>query len=68
MAFIRDIRVIRGAIFLCWSFAVAGKIETVRVALAERSYDIEIGSGTLAGLPEFLRARTASDHAILITD
>jgi 3-dehydroquinate synthase len=47
---------------------VAGKIETVRVALAERSYDIEIGSGTLAGLPEFLRARTAADHAILITD
>jgi 3-dehydroquinate synthase len=47
---------------------VAGKIETVRVALAERSYDIEIGSGTLAGLPEFLRARTKSDHAILITD
>lgn len=47
---------------------MAGKIETVRVALAERSYDIEIGSGTLAGLPEFLRARTKSDHAILITD
>ncbi len=47
---------------------MAGKIETVRVALAERSYDIEIGSGTLAGLPEFLRARTTSDHAILITD
>jgi len=47
---------------------VAGKIETVRVVLAERSYDIEIGSGTLVGLPEFLRARTKSDHAILITD
>jgi 3-dehydroquinate synthase len=47
---------------------VAGKIETVRVALAERSYDIEIGSGTLAALPEFLRARTDSDHAVVITD
>ncbi|QDT76110.1 3-dehydroquinate synthase [Lacipirellula limnantheis] len=47
---------------------MAGKTETVRVALAERSYDIEIGSGTLAGMPEFLRARTKSDHAILVTD
>lgn len=47
---------------------MAGKTEAVRVALAERSYDIEIGSGLLAGLPQFLRARTDSDHAVLITD
>jgi 3-dehydroquinate synthase len=43
-------------------------LSTVRVALAERSYDIEIGSGTLAGLPEFLRARSDTDHAVIITD
>ena len=47
---------------------MAEKIETVRVDLAERSYDIEIGSGTLASLPEFLRARTDSDHAMIVTD
>lgn len=47
---------------------MAGKIESVRVALAERSYDIEIGSGVIDGLPQFLRARTDSDHAVLITD
>jgi 3-dehydroquinate synthase len=43
-------------------------IQTVRVSLAERSYDIDVGAGTLAGLPEFLRARSDSDHAIIITD
>ncbi|MCC6491990.1 MAG: 3-dehydroquinate synthase [Pirellulales bacterium] len=43
-------------------------MHTVRVALAERGYDVEIGSGTLAGLPEFLRQRTDSEHAALITD
>lgn len=47
---------------------MAGKIENVRVALAERSYDIEIGSGLLARLPEFLRERTKSEHAVLVTD
>lgn len=40
----------------------------IRVNLAERSYDIAIGSGTLAGLPEFLAARTKSSHAVIITD
>jgi 3-dehydroquinate synthase len=47
---------------------VAGANSTVRVSLAERSYDIEIGSGTLAGLGEFLRARSQSDHAVIVTD
>jgi 3-dehydroquinate synthase len=47
---------------------VSGLLSTVRVALAERSYDIEIGSGTLPGLPEFLRARSDTDHVVLITD
>jgi 3-dehydroquinate synthase len=43
-------------------------VETVRVSLGERSYDIEIGSGTLVGLGDFLRERSDSDHAIIITD
>jgi 3-dehydroquinate synthase len=47
---------------------MAGVLSTVRVALAERSYDIEIGSGTLGDLPNFLRARSDSDHAVIITD
>lgn len=41
---------------------------TTRVSLAERSYDIVIGSGTLAGLADFLRERSRSNHAVLITD
>jgi 3-dehydroquinate synthase len=47
---------------------VAGDLSTVRVSLAERSYDIEISSGNLAELPKFLRARSPSDHAVIITD
>ena len=47
---------------------MTGLLSTVRVALAERSYDIEIGSGTLPGIAEFLRARTDTDHAAIITD
>ncbi len=43
-------------------------IHTVRVALADRSYDIEIGSGRLAGLGDFLRSRADTDHAVIITD
>src|SRR5690242_161138 len=45
-----------------------GDIQTVRVSLAERSYVIEIGSGNLAALPDFLRQRTKSEHALIITD
>ncbi len=41
---------------------------TLRVALAERSYDIEIGSGNLANFSSFLRQRCQTEHAILITD
>jgi 3-dehydroquinate synthase len=47
---------------------VAGDISTVRVSLAERSYEIEIGGGTLAQLGSFLRRRSNSDHAVIITD
>ncbi|MAT72993.1 MAG: 3-dehydroquinate synthase [Planctomycetaceae bacterium] len=42
--------------------------QTTRVSLAERSYDILIGSGTLAQLSDFLRERASSEHAVLVTD
>ncbi|MCA9241032.1 MAG: iron-containing alcohol dehydrogenase, partial [Planctomycetales bacterium] len=41
---------------------------TVRVDLAERSYDILIGSGLLAELPRFIRERCDTSHVVLITD
>jgi 3-dehydroquinate synthase len=40
----------------------------VRVALAERSYDIEIGQGTLAGVGAFVGHRRKVSHAVVITD
>lgn len=43
-------------------------IHAVRVALAERSYDIEIASGHLANLGAFLQSRSDTDHAVIITD
>jgi 3-dehydroquinate synthase len=39
-----------------------------RVELRERSYDIALGSGNLAGLGEFVTARGKVSHAICITD
>ena len=47
---------------------MADDVNITRVALAERSYDIQIGSGNLAHLSPFLRERTSSQHAVLITD
>ncbi len=41
---------------------------TTRVNLAERSYDIQIGSGNLADLSPFLRERCQASHAVIITD
>ena len=41
---------------------------TVRVDLAERSYDIEIGEGNLASAASFLWERGSSDHVVIITD
>jgi len=43
-------------------------VDITRVELAERSYDIEIGGGNLAGLAKFLRQRSRSSHAVIITD
>ena len=42
--------------------------QTIRVALAERSYPIEIGTGTLAEAGRFLAELGGADHAVLITD
>jgi len=47
---------------------VTDQIKITRVNLADRSYDIEIGSGNLTGLATFLRERTTSNHAVIITD
>jgi 3-dehydroquinate synthase len=47
---------------------VTSQVNTTRVNLAERSYDIQIGSGNLSSLAAFLRDRTKSNHAVIITD
>lgn len=47
---------------------MASHSSTVRVDLAERSYDIEIGQGNLAGLTDFLEARADLSHVVVITD
>lgn len=41
---------------------------TLRVDLKERAYDIAIGSGTLAGCPDFLAERSNSSHVVIVTD
>ncbi len=41
---------------------------TVRVHLAERSYDIEIGAGSLDQLGRFLTERATVTHVVLLTD
>ena len=43
-------------------------LQTVRVSLAERSYDIEIGTGNLAEVGQFLTERAEVSHAVVITD
>lgn len=42
--------------------------ETIRVELAERSYDIEIGTGNIDETGPFLAARGDVTHAVVITD
>jgi 3-dehydroquinate synthase len=43
-------------------------IQTIHVALAERSYDIQIGTGSLAKLADFIDPSEKLSHAVLITD
>jgi 3-dehydroquinate synthase len=47
---------------------MATTLERVRVNLAERSYDIEIGAGNLANVGRFLTDRAKVTHVVLITD
>ena len=42
--------------------------QTIRVNLAERSYDIAIGAGNLADAGRFLADRAKATHVVLITD
>ena len=42
--------------------------QTLRVNLAERSYDIAIGAGNLAAAGKFLADRAKATHVVLITD
>ncbi len=42
--------------------------QNVHVNLAERSYDIEIGAGNLAGAGRFLQDRGKISHAVILTD
>lgn len=43
-------------------------IQTVRVDLGPRSYDIQIGAGNLATAGDFLSQRAKVSHAVVITD
>lgn len=43
-------------------------LETVRVNLGPRSYDLEIGAGIFDRLGQFLARRCQARHAVLITD
>ena len=43
-------------------------IDTVRVNLAQRSYDIQIGAGNLAEAGRFLTDRAKVTHVVLVTD
>ena len=47
---------------------MAADIQTIRVNLAERSYDIAIGAGILADAGRFLAERAKVTHVVLITD
>lgn len=42
--------------------------QTVHVALSDRSYDIEIGSGNLASVTHFVDTERDDAHAVIITD
>ena len=47
---------------------MAADVQTIRVNLAERSYDIAIGAGNLADAGRFLAERAKVTHVVLITD
>ena len=43
-------------------------VQTLRVALSERSYDIEIGSGNLPHVAEFVQQRGSPRQVVVVTD
>jgi len=47
---------------------MSSTVQTMRVNLAQRSYDIAIGSGNFAGLGKFVIERSRATHAVVITD
>jgi len=47
---------------------VTDTVTTVRVRLAERSYDIEIGTGNLPASGQFIASRAHLSHAAVVTD
>lgn len=47
---------------------MTANLQTIHVRLAERSYDIRIGTGNLGGVGEFLAGLDKTSHAVLITD
>ena len=47
---------------------MTNEVNNTRVNLADRSYDIQIGSGNLENLSSFLKANCKSNHAVIITD
>ena len=66
--FIRQITVTAADLSAFAEHRVKNSIETVRVNLAERSYDIQIGAGNLAEAGRFLSDRAKVTHVVLITD
>jgi 3-dehydroquinate synthase len=47
---------------------MSNEVATVRVSLAERSYDIQIGEGLLDQAIDFVAARGGARHVVVITD
>jgi 3-dehydroquinate synthase len=47
---------------------VIGDAPAVQVRLGSRSYDIQVGTGNLAGLANFVAERCRVSHAVVITD
>ncbi|MBX9787598.1 MAG: 3-dehydroquinate synthase [Pirellulales bacterium] len=44
------------------------QLKIVRVALAERAYDIQIGAGTLATADQFVARHASARHVVIVTD
>lgn len=47
---------------------MSNEVATVKVSLAERSYDIQIGEGLLASATDFVAERGGARHVAIVTD